>query len=116
LVGAYPNVDTFIEFMKAATGWDLTVEEILKTGERIYNLRQSFNVREGLNSLQFEVPARMAGIPPKTSGPLKGITLDEAAMDREYVTELDWDAKTARPNKKKLAELGLDDVAKVLWP
>lgn len=116
LVGAYPHVDTFIEFMKSATGWDLTVDEILKTGERIYTLRQSFNVREGLNSLQFKVPDRMAGIPPKTAGPLKGITLDEAAMDRELVTELDWDPKTAKPNKKKLLELGLDDVAKVLWP
>lgn len=116
LVGSYPHVDTFIEFMKSVTGWDLTVSEILKTGERIYNLRQSFNVHEGLNSLQFKVPDRIAGIPPKDTGPLKGITLDEAAMDRELVTELDWDPKTAKPNKKKLMELGLDDVAKVLWP
>ena len=36
-------------------------------------------------------------------------------MDREYVTELDWDPQTAKPNKKKLLELGLDDVAKQLW-
>ncbi len=116
LVGSYPHVDTFLEFMKAVTGWDLTVDEIFKTGERIYDLRQSFNVREGLNSLQFKVPDRIAGIPPKIEGPLKGITLDEAAMDREFVTEMDWDPQTAKPSKKKLLELGLDDVAGELWP
>jgi len=29
---------------------------------------------------------------------------------------MDWDLKTAKPSKKKLQELGLDDVAKELWP
>jgi hypothetical protein len=29
---------------------------------------------------------------------------------------MDWDIKTAKPNKNKLLELGLEDVAKVLWP
>jgi len=29
---------------------------------------------------------------------------------------MDWDLKTAKPSKKKLLELGLEDVAKVLWP
>jgi len=116
LAGAYPHVDTLIEFMKGVTGWHLTLDEIFKTGERILNIRQAFNVREGLNSFQFKVPGRIAGIPPKTAGPLKGVTLDEAAMDREFVTEMDWDPQTAKPNKKKLLELGLEDVAKELWP
>jgi aldehyde:ferredoxin oxidoreductase len=102
--------------MHAVTGWDLTVDELIKSGERIYNIRQAFNSREGLNSLQFQVPDRMAGKPPKKEGPLAGITLDEAGMDKEYLTALDWDLKSAKPSKKKLEELGLADVAKVLWP
>ncbi len=116
LAGAYPHVDTFFEFMKAVTGWDLTFDEIFKTGERIYDLRQAFNIREGLNSLQFKVPGRIMGIPPMADGPWKGVTLDEELMDREYMLEMDWDPKTAKPSKKKLLELGLDDVARELWP
>jgi len=115
LAGSYPHIDTFIGFMKAVTGWELNLDEIFRTGERIFNLRQAFNVREGLNSLQFKVPGRIAGIPPKTEGPLKGITLDEPAMDREFVTEMDWDPHTAKPSRKKLLELGLEDVARELW-
>jgi hypothetical protein len=29
---------------------------------------------------------------------------------------LDWDRVTTKPSKAKLLELGLDDVAKELWP
>jgi len=89
---------------------------MLKTGERISNLRQAFNIREGLNPLKFRVPDRVLGIPPKKEGPLAGVTIDEDTMIKEYLTAMDWDLKTAKPSKKKLLELGLEDVAKVLWP
>jgi hypothetical protein len=29
---------------------------------------------------------------------------------------MDWDRITTKPSKKKLLELGLEDVAKELWP
>ena len=113
---AFPSVDPIAEFMRAVTGWDVTNDELLKTGERISNLRQAFNIREGLNPLKFRVPDRVLGIPPKKEGPLAGVTIDEDTMIKEYLTAMDWDLKTAKPSKKKLLELGLEDVAKVLWP
>jgi len=112
---AFPSVDPIAEFMRAVTGWDVTNDELLKTGERISNLRQAFNIREGLNPLKFRVPDRVLGIPPKKEGPLAGVTIDEDTMIKEYLTAMDWDLKTAKPSKKKLLELGLEDVAKVLW-
>ena len=113
---AFPNVDPIAEFMSAVTGWEVTNDELLKTGERISNLRQAFNVREGLNSLQFKIPNRVLGRPPLKEGPVAGITIDEDTMIKEYFAAMDWDLKTAKPSKKKLQELGLDDVAKALWP
>lgn len=92
------------------------MDEVLKTGERISNLRQAFNIREGLNPLQFKVPDRVLGRPPQEEGPLTGVTVDEETMVKEYLAAMDWDAKTAKPSKKKLQELGLEDVAKELWP
>ena len=41
--------------------------------------------------------------------------VDEPAMDHEFMSEMDWDFKTARPNRKKLEELGLNDIAGDLW-
>ena len=111
-----PAAKAVVEFMSAVTGWDMTMGELLKTGERISNLRQAFNIREGLNPLQFKVPDRVLGRPPQKEGPVAGVTVDEDTMVKECLAAMDWDAKTTKPSKKKLEELGLEDVAKDLWP
>jgi aldehyde:ferredoxin oxidoreductase len=113
---AFPSVDAIAEFMSAVTGWDITNEELLRTGERIANLRQAFNIREGLNPLEFKISARVIGRPPHKEGPLSGITIDEDTLDKEYLAAMDWNLKTTKPSKKKLQELGLEDVAQELWP
>jgi len=113
---AFPNVEPIADFMRAVTGWEVTDDELLKTGERISNLRQAFNIREGLNPLEFKVPGRVLGKPPLKEGPVAGVTVDEETMIREYLTAMDWDLKTTKPSKKKLVELGLEDVAQELWP
>jgi aldehyde:ferredoxin oxidoreductase len=113
---AFPSTDPIAEFMRAVTGWDVTNEELLKTGERIANIRQAFNIREGLNPLEFKVPNRVVGKPPLKEGPVAGVTIDEDTMIREYLAAMDWDIKTAKPSKRKLLELGLADVAQELWP
>jgi aldehyde:ferredoxin oxidoreductase len=112
LYWSLPSIDTFVEFMSAVSGWDLTIEELLKTGERISNMRHAFNIREGLNPLEYQIPGRIMGNPPPKEGPLAGVTVDEETLDREYLTAMDWDVKTTKPSKQKLQELGLDDVAR----
>jgi aldehyde:ferredoxin oxidoreductase len=37
-------------------------------------------------------------------------------MVAEYYKAMDWDLETGKPSKKKLIELGLEDVAQKLWP
>ncbi len=112
---AYGHADYLIEALQTITGWDLTREELQKTGERIDNIRQAFNIREGLTS-PWKYPDRMLGVPPKTEGPRAGITVSEDDLYNEYYAARGWDRKTGKPSKEKLLELGLDDVAKVLWP
>jgi aldehyde:ferredoxin oxidoreductase len=114
--GALPHANAFIEFMNTITGWNFSMDDIQKIGERIANIRHAFNIREGLNSLQFKVPGRIIGNPPPKVGPLAGKSIDEETLNRDFCTAMDWDLKTAKPSKKKLLELGLEDVAKVLWP
>ena len=110
-----PTVNVLPEYLKAVTGWDIDMAEVWQTGERIANLRQAFNVREGINCLQFKVPGRVIGDPPLTEGPTAGFTLDEKTVDREFLAEMDWDLETAVPGRAKLQELGLDDVAEEIW-
>jgi len=103
-------------FMSAVTGWDRSWDELLKIGERIANMRHVFNLREGINPLELKVHPRIIGKPPYETGPLAGVTADIEAQNYWNLGALDWDRVTTKPSKKKLLELGLEDVAKELWP
>ncbi|HSW57695.1 MAG TPA: aldehyde ferredoxin oxidoreductase C-terminal domain-containing protein, partial [Dehalococcoidales bacterium] len=113
--GSLPSPESVLNMLKAVTGWDVTLEEILKVGSRIHNQRHAFNLREGLSPLKYRHTDRMAGRPARSAGPLTGVSLDEEGMLKEYFQAMDWDMTTAKPSKKSLLEQGLDDVAKDLY-
>ena len=45
--------------INAVTGWDLSLEEVERIGERIWNLERAFNVREGIGRQQDVLPHRV---------------------------------------------------------
>ena len=90
--------------------------ELLKAGERIANMRHAINLREGINPRDWEVHPRIIGEPPQEVGPLAGIRADIEAQINWNLGALDWDRFTTKPSKRKLMELGLEDVAQDLWP
>ena len=108
--------DRLADFFNAITGLNCSQDDLLKSGERIANIRHAFNLREGINELKWPVHPRIVGKPPLTTGPLAGVTADIEAQDYWCLGALDWDRVTTKPNKAKLLSLGLDDVAKDLWP
>ncbi len=108
------NAQAVPDALTAATGWDLNMEECLKAGERICNLRHAFNLREGLNPLQFWVNPRAVGEPPLREGNVRDVRIPEAVLVRQYLEAMEWDQKTALPSPRKLAELGLGFVAQDL--
>ena len=116
--GRWPeNEELLVGVFNAVTGWNFTWNDMLKTGERIVNMRHVFNLREGINELNWPVPPRVVGKPPQAVGPLAGVTADIEAQAYWGLGYLDWDRFTTRPSKAKLLSLGgLDDVAKDLWP
>ena len=107
---------SLIHAFNTITGFNFSNDEFLKTGERILNIRHAFNLREGINELNWPVHARISGKPPQTEGPLAGVSADFEAQALWSLGALDWDRVTAKPSKAKLLSLGLDDIAKDLWP
>jgi aldehyde:ferredoxin oxidoreductase len=110
-----PQVDAYIEFMEAATGWYGSIDDLVTVGDRTLCMRQAFNIREGLNTIRFKIPGRMLGSPPFEKGPLADVNLDSAELLKTYLSAIGWDRDTAKPNKDKLLELGLDDLVQQLW-
>jgi aldehyde:ferredoxin oxidoreductase len=92
----------------AATGWSMSGKELLKTGERIYNVERMFNVREGTSRKDDIMPERIYEIVP--SGPTKGtclLTREELnQMLDEYYELRGWD-KNGIPTEEKKKELKL---------
>lgn len=105
------------DYLSAVTGWERSWNELSICAERIMALRQAFNSREGINNRRdWPVHPRIAGIPPQSEGPLEGVTIDMDEQAEFHMKALSWDPETCKPSKEKLQELGLDDVAKDLWP
>jgi aldehyde:ferredoxin oxidoreductase len=104
------------DILAAVTGWDRSIKELLKAGERIGTMRHLFTLREGDNPLKRKVHGRIIGSPPFKEGPLAGVSTDLEAQVYWNLGAMDWDRETTKPSQKKLLELGLNDVAEELWP
>jgi aldehyde:ferredoxin oxidoreductase len=104
--GNFPLLD----FLNAVTGWHIDLNEALKIGARIQTLRQCFNIREGIEPSEIRLPPRLVGIPPKSEGPLTGITIDIDSLVSEYYKAMGWDAASGYPIDSTLEQLGLKDL------
>jgi len=102
------TVDFLPECLSAVTGHTYSLEEVLLCGERIANLRQAFNVREGINMLKTKIPLRAYGHPPLDGGPNAGVVVKIEPLLREYLEEMNWSQDAAVPSERRLHELELD--------
>jgi aldehyde:ferredoxin oxidoreductase len=103
------------EYLEAIFGKPFSPEIADETGLRILNLRQAFNIREGILRKDLSVPARAVGKPPLTAGPLEGVTIDNERLGDNFFEHLGWDKETGKPGKEVLEKLGLDFVVKDLY-
>jgi aldehyde:ferredoxin oxidoreductase len=98
-------VSDYGPMLRAITGIPYSDEELLKAGERIWNLERLFNLKAGLTGKDDTLPPRLLKEPIVT-GPSKGEVCDLARMLPEYYRLRGWD-KDGVPTKQKLEELGL---------
>jgi len=99
-------------FIEAVTG---SAIDLVRTGQRIMNMRHVFNLREGQRRSDNKIPVRCVGKPPLAEGPLKGITVDHEKLADNFFGAMDWDKSTLFPSKDSLEALGLSDVVRDLY-
>lgn len=80
-------------------------EDMLKVGERIWNLERLFNNAAGLTRADDSLPPRITS-EPLTEGASKGHVVDLPPMLDEYYQIRGWDTQ-GRPTPEKLRELSL---------
>jgi aldehyde:ferredoxin oxidoreductase len=95
------------------TGISLTTEELRMAGERVWNMEKAYNMREGWTRKDDSLPPRVFN-DPIPDGDAKGSHLTKEEFDfmlDDYYAARGW-TRDGMPTKKKLIELGLNDVAK----
>jgi aldehyde:ferredoxin oxidoreductase len=101
--------------INAATGWNMTLEEALKIGERATNMARVFNIREGFSRKDDTLPERIfQGL---QNGPLKGIPYPREEFTHALTVLYNlkgWDSETGRPSRVRLEALSLGWVADLL--
>jgi aldehyde:ferredoxin oxidoreductase len=75
----YDGKDT-VEMMKAVTGWDLTLDELMEVGRRRLSLFRTFNAREGLGRKDDKLPKKFFKA-LKGTGPTAGFALTHEEVD-----------------------------------
>ena len=93
----------------AITGVEATHWDLLRCGERIWNLVRCFNVRMGISRQDDTLPRRFLE-EPLPSGEAAGKVVPLKPMLEEYYQLRGWDPRTGAPTKEKLVELGLDRI------
>jgi aldehyde:ferredoxin oxidoreductase len=96
------------DYVNAATGWDMSLFEMLKVGERANMMARLFNQREGFTAADDTLPARL--FEPLRNGPLAGRALNREEFKRAlqlYYQMVGWDDRGV-PTAGRLAELGLN--------
>jgi len=98
------GVKDYAELLSAVTGWNLTEDEILEIGERIYNLERVIINKYGFDGKDDTLPKRLLE-EPMPEGPAKGQIAELEKMKEEYYKLRGW--VNGVPTKEKLTELGI---------
>lgn len=96
----------YADLINNATGFNYSVDEMMKAGERIWNLERIFNQKAGIGSEQDTLPERLLKN-PVPSGPNEGKVHQLGKLLPEYYKIRGWDEKGV-PTNEKLEELEIE--------
>jgi|GEM_PF-849032 len=109
--------DNIAPIVAALTGMELTPEELMRVGERSWNLLRMLNAREGFSRKDDIFPENF--FEPQEKSPHlrlrdyygRQMTRDDIVTIFDgYYDERGWDVVTGIPKPEKLKELGLNDL------
>ena len=101
------SLNQLAQIVEAVTGWETSLFELAKVGERGVTMARAFNVRRGFTAEDDTLPDRF--FEPMRGGTLEGHAIDRAAFEDAldlYYGMMGWDASGV-PTRAKLEELNV---------
>jgi aldehyde:ferredoxin oxidoreductase len=114
-VFANAPVKIVLDLVNAACGLNWQLADLMRSGERGWNLKRGINNRLGLTRKNDKLPK--AFLQPYADHPAgaDGYAPDFEHMLEAYYEVRGWDPETGYPRKEKLFSLGLEWLAEDLW-
>ena len=97
------------DLLTYTTGWECTLWELMKVGQRRINMMRQVNARRGFDHKDDCLPDRLSQ--PLPDGPAKGRCVEPKAFAKmldQYYDLMGWDQQSGNPSDATLMELGLD--------
>jgi aldehyde:ferredoxin oxidoreductase len=98
-----------IDMINASTGWNTTMDELLKAGERTFEMQRSLSCKLGITAKDDVLPE--LAMRPIPEGGTEGHVPNMGKMLPEYYALRDWNKTTGKPSKKRLESLGIPEIA-----
>jgi aldehyde:ferredoxin oxidoreductase len=108
------STSQLVDLVAAATGWNFSIAELMKLGERTVNMQRAFNTREGFTSADDRLPNKL--FRPRVGGLTDGVSVSEAELSgalRTYYQMAGWDQEGC-PTTPKLKALGIGWVGETI--
>jgi len=109
-------IDTMVRCVKAVTGWETSLFELMQAGERGTMIARAFNSRDGFTIRDDRLPKRL--FDPKPDGARAGEQIFAEANFNEaikmYYEMIGCDPDSGRPHRAKLLEMDLGWVDELL--
>ncbi len=104
---------TLVEWLNMVTGWNMTLEEFMRAGERIFNLKRLYNIREGISRKDDTLPSRIL-THKRGSGGSADTLPPLGELLSQYYNYRGWN-EFGIPSREKIIELGLEEEAGFLY-
>lgn len=101
------GADDYADMVNAVCGTNLTGNDFIQAGERIWNLEKVFNLKAGIDPSQDKLPKRLVE-DPIPDGPSKDWVTKLDELLPQYYSVRGWGADGI-PTADKLAVLGIED-------
>lgn len=101
----------FARALSAVTGVSFATGDLIRVGERVWNLERLYNLREGFTKEDDTLPPKLLNEEIET-GPSQGWVCKLEPMLKEYYRGRGWD-DAGIPKPVKLKELALNDLAAI---
>ena len=99
------DANDYAELLSAVTGWSLTEDDVMKIGERIYNLERVIINELGFDGKDDTLPQRLLK-EAMPEGAAKGQVVELEVMKEEYYKLRGW--VNGKPTPEKLKELEIE--------